>query len=199
MHKHRVGIRQLGTVLKLVAGIHPDHLAEVMKGKGTTQHEPVLVAQWNPDSVPEAERQTRWQQLWQCLNLLLPLRQAWAGSVDMSGLEALQNAPVLQAQPSGLTAAWVEALSLVLREMHAWAMALAEQGLPPPVVGYELLDEKGRVVAEAEMAWADLEVAVLLPDTGAEAKFRVAGWTCFVAVDGALPAELKDKLMEVQA
>jgi len=199
MHKHRIGIRQLGTVVRLVAGIHPDHLAEVMKGKGTAQHEPVIVAQWNPESVPEAERQTRWQQLWQCLNLLLPLRPTWAGAVDMPGLEALQNAPVLQTQPSGLPAAWVEALSLVQREMHAWATALAELGLPPPVVGYELLDEKGRIVAETEMAWAGLKVAVLLPDTGAEAKFGAAGWTCFVAVEGALPAELKDKLMEVQA
>lgn len=117
----------------------------------------------------------------------------------MPGLEALQNAPVLQTQPSGLPAAWVEALGLVQREMHAWATALAELGLPPPVVGYELLDEKGRIVAEAELAWAALKLAVLLPDTGAEAKFGAAGWTCFVAVEGALPAELKDKLMEVQA
>jgi DEAD/DEAH box helicase domain-containing protein len=117
----------------------------------------------------------------------------------MPGLEALQNAPVLQTQPSGLPAAWVEALSLVQREMHVWATALAELGLPPPVVGYELLDEKGRIVAEAEMAWAALKVSVLLPDTGAEAKFKTAGWTCFVAIVGALPAELKDKLMEVKA
>ena len=171
----------------------------ILKGKGTAQHEPVIVAQWNPESVPEAERQTRWQQLWQCLNLLLLLRQTWAGAVDMPGLEALQNAPVLQVQPSGLPAAWVEALSLVLREVHGWATALAELGLPPPVVGYELLDEKGRIVAEAEMAWVPSRMAVVLPDTGAEAEFGAAGWTCFVAVDGALPAELKDKLMEVQA
>ena len=88
---------------------------------------------------------------------------------------------------------------MVLREMHAWATALAELGLPPPFVGYELLDEKGRIVAEAEMAWVARKVAVLLPDTGAEAKFKAAGWTCFVAIEGALPAELKDKLMEVQA
>ena len=66
-------------------------------------------------------------------------------------------------------------------------------------MGYELLDEKGRIVAEAEMAWVGLKVAVLLPETAAEAKFKVAGWSCFVVIEGALPAELKDKLMEVQA
>ena len=88
---------------------------------------------------------------------------------------------------------------MVQREMHAWATALAELGLPPPVVGYELLDEKGRIVAEAELAWAALKVAVLLPDTGVEAKFGATGWTCFVAAEGGVPTELKDKLMEVQA
>ena len=112
----------------------------------------------------------------------------------MPSLEALQNAPVLQTQPSGLPAAWVEALSLVQRAMQAWATALAELGLPPPVVGYELLDEKGRVVAEAEMAWVATKVAVLLTDTGAEAEFKAAGWTCFVAFEGALPAALVEKL-----
>jgi DEAD/DEAH box helicase domain-containing protein len=143
----------MGTVVRLAAGIQPHQLAQVMKGNGSPEHEPVLVAEWVPDAVPDGERQTRWQQLWQCLNLLLPLRAAWAGAADMPGLEALQNAPVLQAQPSGLPAAWVEVLGLVQRDLHAWATALAELGLQAPVVGYELLDEKGRIVAEAEMAW----------------------------------------------
>jgi DEAD/DEAH box helicase domain-containing protein len=63
-------------------------------------------------------------------------------------------------------------------------------------LGYELLDDKGRIVAESEMAWPALRVAVLLPDTGAEAKFEAAGWTCFVATEGPLPRRLKDKLTE---
>jgi DEAD/DEAH box helicase domain-containing protein len=130
----------------------------------------MLVAEWVPDSVPEAERQVRWQQLWQCMNLLLPLRHVWAGAIDMPGLEALQNAPMLQPPATGLPATWVEALSLVLRETQAWAHALASAGLPAPHVGYELLDDKGRIVAESEMAWPASRVTVLLPDTSAEAQ-----------------------------
>ena len=197
--KHRLGVRQLGSVVRLVAGSHPDHLSELMKGAGAAQHEPMLVAEWVPDSVPEAERQARWQQLWQCMNLLLPLRHVWAGAVDMPGLEALQNAPVLQHQTSGLPPAWVEALGLVLRETQAWAHALAVTGLPAPQVGYELLDDKGRIVAESEMAWPAVRLTILLPHTGAEAEFEAAGWTCFVVTDGPLPVELMNKLKEASA
>lgn len=194
--KHRLGVRQLGSVVRLVVGSHPEHLGELMKGTGTAQHEPMLVAEWVPDGVPEAERQARWQQLWQCLNLLLPLRHLWAGAADMPGLEALQNAPALQQPASGLSAAWLEVLSLVLREIQDWAHALALANVPIPAVGYELLDDKGRVVAESEMAWPAARVTILLPDSGDAAKFEAAGWACFVLTEGALPSALKDKLTE---
>ena len=194
--KHRLGVRQLGSVVRLAVGSHPEHLGELMKGAGTAQHEPMLVAEWVPDSVPEAERQARWQQLWQCLNLLLPLRHLWAGAADMPGLEALQNAPALQQPASGLPAGWIEVLSLVLRETQDWAHALALAKVPVPEVGYELLDDKGRVVAESEMAWQAARVAVLLPDSGDVAKFESAGWACFVVTEGPLPPALIDKLTE---
>ena len=198
-NKHRLGVRQLGSVVRLAAGSHPDHLGELMKGTGNAQHEPMLVAEWVPDSVPEAERQARWQQLWHCLNLLLPLRHMWAGAADMPGLEALQNAPVLQQQNSGLPAPWVEVLSLVVRETQAWAHALAIADLPAPEVGYELLDDKGRIVAESEMAWPALRVTILLSETGDPSKFEAAGWTCFVVTEGPLPKALMDKLTEALA
>lgn len=194
--KYRLGVRQLGSVVRLAVGSHPEQLGELMKGAGTAQHEPMLVAEWVPDAVPEAERQARWQQLWQCLNLLLPLRHLWAGVADMPGLEALQNAPALQQPASGLPAGWIEVLSLVLRETQDWAHALALAKVPVPEVGYELLDDKGRVVAESEMAWPAARVAVLLPDSGDVAKFESAGWGCFVVTDGPLPPALKDKLKE---
>ena len=114
----------------------------------------------------------------------------------MPGLEALQNAPALQQPASGLPAGWIEVLSLVLRETQDWAHALALSKVPVPEVGYELLDDKGRVVAESEMAWPAARVAVLLPDSGDVAKFESAGWDCFVVTEGPLPPVLKDKLTE---
>mgnify|MGYP007112119123 CR=1 FL=1 len=113
--------------------------------------------------------------------------------------DRLQSAPGLQAPPGGISSAWVEVLGLVLRNLQAWATALAELAVQAPVVGYELLDDKGRIVAEAEMGWEVQRVAILLPETGAEAKFAAAGWTCFMAADGPVPTELKNKLTEAHA
>lgn len=196
LNKHRIGVRQLGPVVGLAAGIDPGQLAQVMKGDGAPLNEPVVVGQWLPDDAPEAERLVRWQQLWRCLNLLLPLRFAWFGAAGMSSLEALQNAPVLCSQSTGLSPAWVEALDLVLREVHAWASALAEAGTPAPAVGYELLDGKGRVLAEAEMAWTGPRVAVLLDDTESRDRFADEGWSCFTVSEGPPPGELINKLTE---
>lgn len=51
-------------------------------------------------------------------------------------------------------------------------------GLPAPEVGYELLDEKGIVCAQAELAWPERKVVAVLPE-GAYALelFEARGWT----------------------
>ena len=53
--------------------------------------------------------------------------------------------------------------------------------LPPPAVGYELADARGCVLAEAELAWEEQHVAVLLPGCEADARaFLAADWRVFV-------------------
>lgn len=198
-HKCRFGVRQLGSALTLTAGAEPNHLAALLSGKGDADHEPVLVSEWWPDGLPDAERLVRWQQMWQTLNLLLPLRRAWTGAADMPGLEALQDAAALQSYGSELPAEWNEALGLVQQQMRAWALALAESGVSAPLVGYELMDNKGRVIAEAEMAWTTQRVAVVMVGNDAEGRFQSAGWSCFVATDGPAPALLIQSLTEAQS
>jgi hypothetical protein len=49
-----------------------------------------------------------------------------------------------------------------------------------PEIGFELQDEQGRVCAEAELAWPDKQVAVVLPErTAAPDIFRGRGWSVF--------------------
>ena len=196
---HRLGLKQLGSALKLVAGIQQEQLTQVMKGKGDWHFEPLLVGAWTPCDLPETERQARWHQMWQALNLLLHLRNTWVGSADMPGLEALQHAPLVNQQATGLSQAWAEALDLIGRELQAWATELAHLGVDVPAVGYELLDGKGRVVAEAELAWVDQQLVVLLPGSGGQALFAEKGWHCITATAGDLPDELKNKLKGKQA
>ena len=51
---------------------------------------------------------------------------------------------------------------------------------PPPEVGFELTNERGAVVAEAELAWEDGRFAVLLNEKGREV-FERRGWRVVVA------------------
>ncbi len=74
----------------------------------------------------------------------------------------------------------------------------ADRSLPLPEVGYgELADEKGRVCADAELAWPDRSVAVLLPErTESAAAFEAVGWKVFSVADLADPQPLLGRLTE---
>ena len=54
--------------------------------------------------------------------------------------------------------------------------------LPMPEVGYEVVDERGEVVAEFEAAWPEARVAIVLntPDDGVRESWRL------ITVDGFL-------------
>lgn len=200
LHSHRQSVRHIGTALSLVTSMHPDQLKQVMTGNGSVASEPVLVGEWREDGLSESELQQCWQQLWQVLNLLLPLRQLWVGSAEMPGLPALQNCAVLKVNSGALNEVWQEALELAAQEVQAWGLALAALGASAPQPGYELMDDKGRVIAEAELAWPDALTAVLMPGTTTDsALFVEQGWHVFTADGGELPAALSNLLMETQA
>jgi len=192
LHSHRQSVRHIGTALSLVTSMHPEQLRQVMTGNGSVTSEPVLVGEWREDGLSESELQPCWQQLWQVLNLLLPLSQLWVGSAEMPGLPALQNCAALKVTSGSLTEVWQETLELAAQEVQAWGLALAALGASAPQPGYELMDDKGRVIAEAELAWPDATAAVLMPGTATDsALFVEQGWHVFTADGGELPAALR--------
>ncbi len=200
LNGHRQGARQLGATLGVIASMHPDQLKQVMTGNGSIESEPVVIGEWQDTGAPEEELKQRWQQLWQVMNLLLPLRHLWLGTADMPGLPALQDGPVLKTGLGGVSEAWQEAMEIAAQEVQVWCLVLAKAGVAEPEPGYELLDGKGRVVAEAEIAWPSVQVAIFLPDTlEAATVFASQGWHCFAAESGELPQELRSLLMETLA
>lgn len=76
-------------------------------------------------------------------------------------------------------------------------LALAHAGAPLPEVGFELIDGRGRVLAEAELAWVSLKIAVLLADDQADAScFEAEGWSIYIATKDAPVQALLDRLKE---
>jgi DEAD/DEAH box helicase domain-containing protein len=63
---------------------------------------------------------------------------------------------------------------------HNLLRAAVARGCAVPEIGFELQDEQGRVCAEAELAWPDKQVAVVLPERAAAPDiFRGRGWSVF--------------------
>ena len=89
----RWGYRSISSDIQFMAGMSNEALKRWMAGDPTRQHGPTLVVQWNPvgDSTMGLadEKQMAWHQLWQVLNLLLPLRSAWVGQEGMVDLARL--------------------------------------------------------------------------------------------------------------
>lgn len=76
-----------------------------------------------------------------------------------------------------------EAAALAAPAARPLLAALSARGAPVPEVGFELADDRGAVLAEAELAWPASQVAVLLPGRETDAAaFEAAGWQVFAAV-----------------
>ena len=87
-------------------------------------------------------------------------------------------------EPEVADAVWREAVEMAAPEARPLLRALADSGAPVPEVGFELAGDGGTVVAEAEAAWPDAKVAMLLSEQeGGAGAFREAGWRVFVGPD----------------
>jgi len=60
-----------------------------------------------------------------------------------------------------LEAVWEELKDMTDEDIHPLLDLLAEKGWSPPIAGFELADEKGGVIADAELGWPDKKLAFL--------------------------------------
>ena len=81
--------------------------------------------------------------------------------------------PTISVAPDG----WEEAMELTVPELRSAMERWSALGLPVPEAGFELIGQAGQVIAEAEIAWADRRVAVLLSKQREWAiAFEAEGW-----------------------
>lgn len=90
--------------------------------------------------------------------------------------------PSQNAQGQAQAAAWVDLAARAVSAIRTVVMTLAKFDLPLPEVGHELPDDLGDVLAEAELAWLDKKVVVLLEHQVEYAEtWQAQGWRCVVA------------------
>jgi hypothetical protein len=103
-------------------------------------------------------------------------RESFTAQTDESSSPAPQPKPIIPE--------YVELLDYCDERCRDFLHSWAEQGLPLPVVGYELQDESGRVCADSELAWPDKRVAALLPEkSDVSLEFTSRGWKVFNAAE----------------
>ncbi|AXE34647.1 DEAD/DEAH box helicase [Chromobacterium phragmitis] len=97
-------------------------------------------------------------------------------------------------------AVWQAVLEQTLGELKDGLKTLALAGAALPEVGLELADAKGRVLADAELAWAAAMLAVLRPDqTDLVQEWKAAGWQVIELDESLSLAEEKPWALTVAA
>lgn len=129
----------------------------------------------------------RWLQLFNTLQTLPGMVMTTVAGITAADCEMFHPATGQPAGPAGtsdqgaLAQEWLDVLGLALGQLRPGLRQLALNGAPPPIVGHELADLRGVVVAEAELAWPSAHGVVLTFEQAdlAEA-WRAAGWRVLV-------------------
>ena len=113
----------------------------------------------------------RWLQLFNAMQFLPGTLMVTGSGLDGHDYEVLQSSGDAVGTPSAgasgqaaLLAVWETTLEQTLDVLRPGLRRLAEAGAAVPEVGVELADEKGRVLADAELAWPTEELVVLRDD-----------------------------------
>ena len=138
----------------------------------------------------EETRHLQWRQwlvLFNALQVLPGMRMTSMSGIDGGDCDGMappvdaSGVGAVSADQAAWSAGWVEAVGLARDFVVSGMKRLAQQGLPSPVVGHELADLRGDVVAEAELAWPDNQLVVLTAEQADMANmWSEAGWRVVV-------------------
>jgi DEAD/DEAH box helicase domain-containing protein len=171
---------------------------------------------FEPDpSVSDQQQQAAWREwlrqgnLFQFLPHLLLSTPGWGGSEQPTAVDPPQvwvgatapaaGASAQQAAVAEQQRAWKELSGLAPPQAQPLLEALAAlwQGadLPLPEQAFELAGARGEVLAQAELAWPDQQLAVLV-DPADAGPFTAAGWRCWWLHDppGSTAAAVREAL-----
>lgn len=154
---------------------------------------PVVVLLNPPDAVNEEALHWAWRHWLQLFNTLqflngsLLVTSDGLSANDYDGLVpvAADTAPAQPPGQAALNEAWQAVLEQTMDALVPGLRQLARSGATWPEVGLELLDAKGRIAADAELAWVAQKLVVLRPDQAdLVACWQEQGWQALVLNDG---------------
>jgi DEAD/DEAH box helicase domain-containing protein len=176
--------------------------SELANAEATIPPSPGFVIFNEAHAKDEPERHLMWRRwLWlfnilQTLPGVLLATQNGLDAGDHSGLTISSGTrPGAGAPGAANTAAWEKVIGQAMDVLGEGLHALMDAGLPPPdEVGYELEQMDG-VAAEAELAWLQRKLVLLMPvHAEGTAVWRANGWKTVVA-ENDWPQRLSDELV----
>lgn len=135
-----------------------------------------------PADREKPEFEAAWNGFLRCGNLFQFLPESHFSTADakaagISFETGQTEAPSSETETSG---EWRDVLELTDARFHGLINRLARGGWAVPEVGFELVNDAGEIIAEAELAWTDLEIAMLEADQSTDKDaFETAGWRVF--------------------
>ncbi|HEB63904.1 MAG TPA: DEAD/DEAH box helicase [Gammaproteobacteria bacterium] len=164
----------------------------------------VLMVELERTDTSTDEAQLDWQKLLQLVNIGQFLPNFFAATkkeLVLGGYVNLQwHGMAFEMPETPVEDEWQSVVSDVDQELTGWAEKLKSSGIQKPEVGYELESAEGEVIGEAELAWPELSVAVLLiyQAEECESAFVSRGWAVFKPGDEQTIESLVDKIGSMQ-
>ena len=124
-----------------------------------------------------------WNRFWLLTNLLqfLPGFVPVSTEYIRSTADEIAPSPV-PVEPAGQE--WTQVFKFAAPEIFSLLLDCQNANIPAPIIGYELMDNTGRISAIAEAAWEDKKIAILVSDIEENKSFFDSlGWITFSSGD----------------
>jgi DEAD/DEAH box helicase domain-containing protein len=162
------------------------------RGQQEGWRSPGLVILDDTSEMTDGDRRLKWRQWLHLCNSQQVLPGMWmaTNSLLQSGIcggwlsRAISASFGDKSLDSKVTEAWKQVVEETLEPLKDAIRTLAERQVPAPLVGHELANAGGEVVADAEFAWTKEKVAVLTPEQKDLAdQWQQQGWRVFILDD----------------
>ena len=136
----------------------------------------------SPTDREKPEFEAAWNGFLRCGNLFQFLPESYFSTADAkaAGISFETGKPDEPASETATSDEWREVRELTDARFHGLIDRLAQGGWSVPEVGFELENDAGEIIAECELAWPDLRIAILQAEQSTEKDvFEMAGWGVF--------------------